>query len=179
MALLLVKSTSEEVHYYRHLHQCLYLIVVYFLFGPLSFSNFSYFTFALARYHINILPFCFPRFTNLHKVLFKEAILKFVKRVNHPIVIVYCKDNKMKWWKSSEGFPYFLEFEKDKPPTFGSVANELFTTKKVYTGDESKQQIWKSDWLRMRNNDEPDSPFFEYCLFVKSFNYSISVIWEK
>ncbi|MBK7965756.1 MAG: hypothetical protein IPK10_11045 [Bacteroidetes bacterium] len=65
----------------------------------------------------------------------------------------------MKWWKSSEGFPYFLEFEKDKPPPFGSVANELFTTKKVYTGDESKQQIWKSDWLRMRNNDEPDSPF--------------------
>jgi Zn-dependent peptidase ImmA (M78 family) len=107
------------------------------------------------------------------------AILKFVKRGNHPVVVVYCKDNKMKWWKSSDGFRYFLEFERDAPAPSGSVAYELFSTKKIYTGDESKQQVWKSDWFRMRNDDDPDSPFFEYCLFVKSFNYSISVIWEK
>ncbi len=107
------------------------------------------------------------------------AILKFVKRGNHPVVIVYCKDNQMKWWKPSDDFRYFLEFERDKPPPTGSVAYEVFTTTKVYSGDESKQQIWKSDWLRMKNQDEPDSKFYEYCLFVRSYNYSISVIWEQ
>ncbi|MDB4582388.1 ImmA/IrrE family metallo-endopeptidase [Draconibacterium sp.] len=107
------------------------------------------------------------------------AILKFVKRGNHPVVIVYCKDNKMKWFKPSHDFRYFLEFEKDSPPPTGSVAYELFTTKKIYSGDELKQDIWKSDWLRMKDDDEPDSRFFEYCMFVRLYNYSISIIWEK
>lgn len=107
------------------------------------------------------------------------AILKFVKSGNYPVIIVFCKDNKMKWWKASEDFRHFLEFERDKAPPTGSVAYELFTTQKIYKGDELKQDIWKSDWFRMRNDDEPDSRFYEYCLFVKSFNYSISVIWEK
>ena len=124
-------------------------------------------------------PEVIEHLSNRFNVSKTAAILKFVNRGNHPVVIVYCKDNKMKWWKSSPGFRYFLEFEKDKTPPSGSVAYELFTTNKIYSGDELKQDIWKSDWLRMRNDDEPDSRFFEYCLFVKSFNYSISVIWEK
>lgn len=106
------------------------------------------------------------------------AILKFVKAGNHPICIVFCKGNKMKWFKPSHDFRYFLEFQRDFPPPTGSVAYELYTTKKVYTSNESKQDIWKSDWLRM-NDDEPDSRFFEYCLFAKSYDYTISVIWEK
>jgi len=124
-------------------------------------------------------PDVIEHLANRFQVSKTAAILKFVKRGNHPVVIVYCKDNRMKWWKSSEGFRYFLEFERDKHPPTGSVAYELFTTTKIYSGDELKQDIWKSDWLRMKNDDEPDSRFFEYCLFVRSFNYSISVIWEK
>lgn len=81
--------------------------------------------------------------------------------------------------KATEDFRYFLQFEKGNPPPTGSVAYELFTTNKTYTGDESKQDIWKSDWLRVKNEDEADSKFFEYCLFVRSYNYSISVIWGK
>jgi hypothetical protein len=107
------------------------------------------------------------------------AILKFVKAGNHPVCIVFCKNNKMKWFKSSEGFPYFVEFEYDRNPPTGSVAYELFTTNKVYTGDERKQDIWKSDWFRMRNDDDPDTRFFEYCLHAKSFNYTVSIMWEK
>lgn len=124
-------------------------------------------------------PDVIEHLANRFKVSKTATILKFVKRGNHPVVVVYCKDNKMKWWKASQDFCYFLEFERDKTPPVGSVAYELFTTKKKYSGDELKQDIWKSDWLRMRNDHEADSRFFEYCLFVKSFNYSISVIWEK
>jgi len=106
------------------------------------------------------------------------AILKFVNRGNHPVCVVYCKDNKMKWWKSSYDFRHYLEFSYDSNPPTGSVAYEIFTKNKTYFNDEQKQQIWKSDWFRMRQNEENDPVFYEYCLHVKSFNYTISIIWE-
>lgn len=123
-------------------------------------------------------PNVIAKLANRFKVSKTAVILKFVNRGNHPVVIVCCQDNKMKWWKASHDFHYFLEFEKDKTPPDGSVAYELFTTKKTYLEDELKQQIWKSDWLRMKNDDEQDTKFYEYCLYVRSFNYSISIIWE-
>ena len=84
----------------------------------------------------------------------------------------------MKWWKKSDDFYHYSLFDFDKPPPTGSVAYELFTTNKVYSGDERKQQIWKGDWFKLKN-DEDETPFFEYCLHAKSYNYTISVIWEK
>lgn len=105
------------------------------------------------------------------------TILKFVNRGNHPVCIVYCKDNKLKWWKRSHDFRYFPEFSFDQHPPTGSVAFEIFTKGKFYTNDEAKQQIWKSDWFKMRD-EEPDSIFYEYCLHAKSLNYTISIIWE-
>lgn len=123
-------------------------------------------------------PDVIEHLANRFQVSKTAAILKFVKAGNHPICIVYCKANQMKWFKPSQDFRYFLEFQRDQPPPSGSVAYELFTTNKIYAGDARKQDIWKSDWLRMRNDDESDSRFFEYCLYAKSYNYTISVIWE-
>jgi Zn-dependent peptidase ImmA (M78 family) len=106
-----------------------------------------------------------------------SAILRFVKRGSYPVMIVCCKDNKMKWWKKSDDFWPFIEFQKDLNPPTGSVAYEVFTSNKFYAGDERKQQIWKSDWFQMKD-DEADSKFYEYCLYAKSFNYTISIIWQ-
>lgn len=107
------------------------------------------------------------------------TILKFVKAGNHPVCVVYCKANKMKWFKPSHDFRYYLEFERNQPPPSGSVAYEIYTTKKDYSGDELKQDIWKSDWLRMKDDDEQDSRFFEYCLYAKAYDYTLSIIWER
>lgn len=107
------------------------------------------------------------------------AILKFVKRGNHPVFVVYCKDNKVKWFKRSDDFYHFSHLKMNAAPPTGTVAYEMFLGKKAYVGDEAKQDIWKSDWFEMRSEDEPDTRFFEYCLFAKSYNYTISVIWEK
>lgn len=123
-------------------------------------------------------PEVIDHLAKLFQVSKTATILKFVQKGNHPVAVVYCKDNLMKWFKVSKDFRYFLEFKRDEKPPEDSVAYELFTTNNVYVDDELKQDIWKSDWFRMRV-DEDDSKFFEYCLFVKSFNYSISVIWEK
>lgn len=106
------------------------------------------------------------------------TILKYVAKGNYPVMVVYCKNNKMKWWKKSDDFYPFLLFEYDQPPPTGSVAYEVFTANKTYFGDEAKQQIWKSDWFKMEK-DENDKPFFEYCLHARSYGYTISVIWQK
>ena len=107
------------------------------------------------------------------------TILKFVQRGNHPVFVVYCKDGKMKWWKKSEDFYHFGLFQYDAPPPTGSVAYEICSGKKGYSGDEAKQNIWKSDWFEMRSDKEKNTRFYENCLFAKSFNYTLSVIWEK
>jgi Zn-dependent peptidase ImmA (M78 family) len=124
-------------------------------------------------------PKVIEHLANRFQVSKTATILKFVKRGNHPVFVVYCKDGKMKWWKKSEDFYHYSQFEYDSSPPTGSVAFEVFAGKKFYCGDEAKQDIWKSDWFKMKNEDEPDSRFFEYCLFAKSFNYTLSVIWEK
>lgn len=106
------------------------------------------------------------------------AILKFAVRGNHPVFIVYCKDGLMKWWKKSDDFYPFCNFRHNAPSPSGSVANEIFSKKRAYPNDEAKQEIWKSDWFELREN-ETDSRFFEYCLYAPSYNYTISVIWER
>lgn len=107
-----------------------------------------------------------------------STIMRYFNFGNHEVCIVYCKDNKMKWWNKSKDFYHFLNFTKnDKPPT-GSVAYEMFTKKTYYADSDQKQQIWKSDWFDMKDG-EMDLPFFEFCIFVPSYNYTISLIWEE
>lgn len=106
------------------------------------------------------------------------AILKFVTNGNHPVFIVCCQDNKMKWFKKSADWWHYSQFKRNLPPPSGSVACEVFKKGISYYGDEASQQIWKSDWFEMKD-DEDDKPFYEYCLFIPFLNYMISVIWEK
>jgi len=105
------------------------------------------------------------------------AILRFVKQGNHPICVVYCKDNRMKWWKKSEDFRYFLNFNYNQKPPANSVAYEIFTTPNRYYGDEQQQKILKSTWFELKR-DERDTIFYEFCLFASSYNYTLSVLWE-
>lgn len=117
---------------------------------------------------------------NRFQVSKSAAILKFVKKDNgnHPIFIVCCQDNKMKWFKKSDDWRYYSLFKRGLPPPPGTVADEVFKKGISYFGEEATQQIWKCDWFIMKD-DEVNSKFFEYCLFVPSLNYLISVIWEK
>jgi hypothetical protein len=116
---------------------------------------------------------------NRFQVSKTAAILKFVQRGNHPVFAVFCKDNKMKWWKKSPDFYHYCPFVKDLAPFPGTVAAEVFSGKKTYYNDESKQDIWKSDWFELRSDTERNSRFFEYCLYIRTYNSTLSIIWEK
>lgn len=115
--------------------------------------------------------------SNRFQVSKTAATLRFAKYGNYPVFVVNCKDNKMKWFKKSDDWHYYSLFEKDLPPPSGTVAYEVFTKRTIYPRNELKQDIWKSDWFVMKSG-ERDTKFYEYCLFVPSFNYSLSVIWE-
>lgn len=117
---------------------------------------------------------------NRFKVSKTAAILKFVKKDNgnHPVFVVCCQDNKMKWFKKSDDWRYYSLFNRGLPPPPGTVAAEVFKKGISYYGEEASQQIWRCDWFDMKDEDE-NSKFYEYCLFVPALNYMISIIWEK
>jgi hypothetical protein len=106
------------------------------------------------------------------------AVLRFVEHGNHPVFVVCCQNNKMKWFKRSHDFYHYSLFESNLSPPYGTVAQEVFEKGIGYFGEEKTQSIWKSDWFKMRET-ESDVEFFEYCLFVPSYNYMLSVIWER
>lgn len=123
-------------------------------------------------------PDVIEHLANRFSVSKTATMLKFVNIGNHPVFIVYCKNNQMIWWKKSEDFHHYSLFEYNSHPPTGTVAREIFEKGIAYYGAEAKQQIWKSDWFKM-NDDEDDTPFFEYCLYAPTLNYTISIIWEK
>lgn len=105
------------------------------------------------------------------------TILKFIKSGNHPICVVYTANNKMKWWKKSPDFPYFLKFKPDTAPPGGSVVSEIFTMKSLYFGDDRKQSVEKDVWFEV--NDRYQGNFmYEFCLYAKSYDYALSLLWE-
>jgi len=122
-------------------------------------------------------PKVIDHLSDVFKVSKTAAILNFLNKGNYPVCIVYCSNKKMRWWKTSEDFPYFLKFERDQIPPSGSVANELFTTDTNYFDDDRKQKIWKSTWFELQR-DEQDKIMYEFCLHAISYNYTMSVIWE-
>ena len=107
-----------------------------------------------------------------------STVLRYIEFGNHQSCVIYCKDNKMKWWKKSVDFYNFINFQYDSSPPVGSVAYEVFTKGKFLSDIDQKQQIWKSDWFVLNENDQ-DLPFFEYCIYVPSYNYTLSIIWEE
>lgn len=117
---------------------------------------------------------------NRFQVSKTAAILKFLKKGNgnFPIFVVCCQNNRMKWFKKSDDWRHYSLFQKGLPPPSGTVASEVFERGMSFFGDDKTQQIWKSDWFTLKNN-EPETPFYEYCLYVPSLNYMLSVIWER
>jgi Zn-dependent peptidase ImmA (M78 family) len=100
---------------------------------------------------------------------------RFVEFGNHPIALFYSKDSKVQYWKKSNDFKVWVpEINKLNVPS-DSVANEFYTSGKIYSKDKSKQQIWKSTWFTA---DEDDTKMYEYCIITPRYNTVLSIVWE-
>lgn len=115
------------------------------------------------------------------------AILKFLKIGNHPILIVCTQNNKVRWSKMSKSMEdaehefvpgwlrYKVKVTNNLPPPMDSVAGQIFKSKSSSL-IERVQKIEKSTWFLTAKNDDPD--MFEFCHFIPSYNFALSVIWE-
>lgn len=117
------------------------------------------------------------------------AILRFVKSGNHPVCIVCTKDNRVRWWRMSkdmedaehEFVPNWLRYKvkvtSNLPPPPDSVVGQLFKKEARYQFPERLQEIEKSVWFLTSQGHDPK--MLEFCHFVPSYNFALSIIWEE
>ncbi len=117
------------------------------------------------------------------------AILRFVREGNHPICVFCSQDNKVKWWQMSQEMETmeheFVEHEKwvrykvgvstKFPPPPESVAGRLLSDPKQGQNISRFQEIDKSTWFYTLPEDNPT--MYEYCNFIPSYNFALSVVW--
>lgn len=71
---------------------------------------------------------------------------------------------------------YKVKVTANLPPPVDSVVGQLFKTSSHYRTQERFQEIEKSTWFLTKPEDDPK--MFEFCHFVPSYNFALSVIWE-
>jgi len=102
-----------------------------------------------------------------------STAIRFADLGNHPLMIVYCEDNRIKWYWYSEDFPYVqLLHGKFKIPNDTAVG-EYFHEGKKY---ERSQEVWAIDWFNYVPNYRTNQKFKEHCIAYK--NKALSIIWE-
>lgn len=99
--------------------------------------------------------------------------LRFCSIGNHPIMVVYSYDKQIKWYWSSNDFPFkLLKFGKDKLPE-DTVAGEYFDIGRKHT---TTQQVFAMDWFNIWKDSQAEKPFYEHCLM--NGKHTLSIIWE-
>jgi Zn-dependent peptidase ImmA (M78 family) len=121
------------------------------------------------------------------KVSRTAAILKFLKSGNHPIMIACTLSNRIQWIKMSksmeeaehefvEGWAKYKPHAlKSLPPPVNSVVGQLFKKQNRYDTSDRTQEIEKSVWFATKNEDPR---MFEFCHFIPSYDFALSVVWE-
>ena len=102
------------------------------------------------------------------------TVLRFATVGNHPIMVVYAVDNKIKWYWRSDDFPFWvLKHGKDKIPE-DTAMNEFFTKNIKY---KTSEIVCADDWFKVKFDKDYDRQFYEYCFY--GYNNSVlSIIWE-
>ncbi len=115
---------------------------------------------------------------------FKTSITSVAYRYfelgNHPICLFYSYNNKILYWKRPDNYPYFIIDRTKLAPPEDSVAAEYFTKGKIYSREQSKQQIFKSTWFETKEwENENNYRFYEFCIVTPKFNTVLSIVWEE
>lgn len=114
------------------------------------------------------------------KTSITSVVFKYFEIGNHPICIFFSYNNKVKYWKRPEGYPYYINDITKLSPPEDSVAAEYFEQGKIYPANLSKRPIWKSTWFDVKEwEDENKFNFYEYCVINKKYNTVLSVVWEE
>jgi hypothetical protein len=107
-----------------------------------------------------------------------STVYRYIELGRHPICTFYSRNGKLIYWKKSEEFRYWIPDRNKLNVPSDSVANEYYVHGRIYRKEESAQQINKSTWFELGENDR-DTPMFEHCIVTPRYNTVLSVIWEK
>lgn len=105
---------------------------------------------------------------------------KYFELGDHPICLFYSHNNQVKYWKRPDDYAHFVIDRTRLAPPDDSVATEFFREGKIYTKEQSKQQIWKSTWFDIKDwENDNDYKLYEYCIVTPKYNTVLSVVWEE
>lgn len=107
-----------------------------------------------------------------------SSVYRYLELGNHPICCFYSKNGKMVYWKKSEHFYYRVPDRNKLAVPTDSVANEYYVYKRIYSKKDAAQEITKSTWFELGENDR-DSSMFEFCIITPAYNTVLSIVWEK
>lgn len=116
-------------------------------------------------------------------IRFKTSLTSIVYRLITldicPLFVVFIANGIVKYWLKSSDLRCWVEDLTKLPPPEDSVAREYINADYdfVYTGNEKAQEISRSTWFKLNENQE-DSDFLEYCIPTKQYKTIISIIWE-
>ena len=123
------------------------------------------------------LPKVIDHLAATFKVSRTATMLRFAKRGNHAVMVVFSRNNIIEWFSKHPDFPYYILGTRIALRS-ETVAYEAFKSETVYSGVNRKQRIPKSAWFYTGDRDR-DNEFFEYCIYSKKHKYAVSIIWEK
>lgn len=103
------------------------------------------------------------------------TLFRFVESDNYPIMVVYSKNNIVKFKWCSNSFPYkFLNCDSLNRVPMNTVAGEYFADKTIYNNAEI---VFACDWFKSYN-DIREIQLYEKCIYQNFNNTVISIIWE-
>lgn len=108
-----------------------------------------------------------------YQVSLTACAIRFADIGNHPIMIVYCEDNEVKWNWSSNDFPFKKIAKDDKRVPEDTLVGEYFKTR---FGKRRTEQLWVGDWFNCYNQEDESKKIYEH--FIPHRNKALCVIWE-
>lgn len=115
---------------------------------------------------------------NKYNISLTAALLKFMSIGNHPIMVVYMIDARIKWFRYSADFPFkyiIAESGFRVPPL--TVAGDIFYNNNINAN--SDETVYAEEWFKLWNKEDRGRPFFEHCIYSPKYKFAMSTIWEE
>lgn len=111
------------------------------------------------------------------KVSLIASLIRFTEVGTHGILVIFCENNRVKWYSKSPGFPLLAHrFKVGEAPPPTSVLGESFLKSNAqYT---SVEDVDLEDWFYDKKG-APTWPLYEQCFYSDNYGYAISMIWFK
>lgn len=108
-----------------------------------------------------------------YNVSLTACAIRFADVGNHPIMVVYCEDNLVKWKWNSLDFPFkYLVDNNGKVPE-DTLVGEYFLKG---SGVRKTEQLWAGDWFNCYRYEDENRKIYEH--FIPHKNKGLSIIWE-